>query len=180
MTPDEKMGLEEMRAAAMTRQGDVAEKEDELYETASPKGRFSGKALNSLVDATNRLLPIFGITEAYPKFGGETQTSLPVAFMRLLTMFDKAIEDAVAEGVLPEDANIDLTIITDDAGLQGLAGRIGMASKSPGLKRFLKRKVAARGAEEMGKEGEYSESEKPEEEDDMSESKMNTLFAERM
>jgi hypothetical protein len=179
MTPDEKMGLEEMRAAAMTRQGDVAEKEDELYETAAPKGRFSGKALNSLVDATNRLLPIFGITEAYPKFGGETQTSLPVAFMRLLTMFGKAIEDAIAEGVLPEDANIDLTVVTDDAGLQGLAGRIGMAAKSPGLKRFLKRKVSAGGEEEMGGE-ESPESEMPEEEDDMSESKMNTLFAERM
>jgi hypothetical protein len=179
MNPEQKADIESMRATAMTREGEVEAQEDEMYSSAAPKGRFSGKALNSLVDATNRLLPIFGITEAYPKFGGETQTSLPVAFVRLLTMFDKAIEDAVAEGVLPEDANIDMTIITDDAGLQGLAGRIGMAAKSPGLKRFLKRKVPGPGGEEMGGE-EAPMSEMPEEEDDMSESKMNTLFAGRM
>lgn len=181
MTPDEKMELEKMRAEAMTRQGEVEEKEDEMYAAASPKGRFSGKALNSLVDATNRLLPLFGITDSYPKFGGEMQTTLPPAFVRLLTMFSKAIEDAIAEGILPEDATVDLTVITDDAGLQGLAGRLGMAAKSPGLKRFLKRKVSERGSEEMGKEGEYSESEAPtEEEDMMSEDKTNALFTERM
>lgn len=179
MNPEQKADIESMRATAMTRQGEVEAQEDEMYSSAAPKGRFSGKALNSLVDATNRLLPIFGITEAYPKFGGETQTSLPVAFVRLLTMFDKAIEDAVAEGVLPEDANIDMTIITDDAGLQGLAGRIGMAAKSPGLKRFLKRKVSGQGEEEMGGE-EAPMSEMPEEEDAMSEDSTNTLFAGRM
>lgn len=181
MTPDEKMELDKMRAEAMSRQGDVEEKEDEMYASASPKGRFSGKALNSLVDATNRLLPLFGIEDAYPKFGGEVQTSLPPAFVRLLTMFQKAIGDAVAEGILPEDASVDLTIVTDDSGLQGLAGRLGMAAKSPGLKRFLKRKVMGRGSEEMGAEGEYAESEATtEEEDMMSEDKTNALFTERM
>jgi hypothetical protein len=175
MTPDEKMNLEKMRAEAMTRQGEVEEKEDEMYASASPKGRFSGKALNGLVDATNRLLPLFGMEDAYPKFGGEMQTTLPPAFMRVLSMFQKAISDAVAEGILPEDASIDLTIITDDTGLQGLAGRLGMAAKSPGLKRFLKKAVMEAGASEMG------EAEEPtEEEDMMSEDKTDTLFTERM
>lgn len=176
MTPDEKMELEKMRAEAMTRQGEVEEKEDEMYASASPKGRFSGKALNSLVDATNRLLPLFGIEDAYPKFGGEMQTSLPPAFVRLLTMFSKAIDDAVAEGILPEDATIDLTVITDDSGLQGLAGRLGMAAKSPGLKRFLKRKVSEPTAEAEPMMGD----EPTEEEDMMSEDKTNALFTERM
>jgi len=103
------------------------------------------------------------------------QTTLPPAFMRVLSMFQKAISDAVAEGILPEDASIDLTIITDDSGLQGLAGRLGMAAKSPGLKRFLKKAVMEAGASEMG------EAEEPtEEEDMMSEDKTDTLFTERM
>lgn len=181
MTPDEKMNLEKMRAEAMTREGETEEMEDEVYASSAPKGRFSGKALNSLVDATNRLLPLFGVTDAYPKFGGEVQTTLPPAFMRVLTMFQKAIGDAVAEGVLPEDASVDLTIITDDAGLQGLAGRLGMAAKSPGLKRFLKKAVMEAGKGEM-KEGEYAEAPESEmeSEDMMSEDKTNSLFTERM
>lgn len=172
MTPDEKMNLEKMRAEAMAREGETEEMEDEVYASSAPKGRFSGKALNSLVDATNRLLPLFGVTDAYPKFGGEMQTTLPPAFMRVLTMFQKAISDAVAEGILPEDASIDLTIVTDDSGLQGLAGRLGMAAKSPGLKRFLK-KATAEAEPMMGDEP-------TEEEDMMSEDKTDTLFTERM
>jgi hypothetical protein len=179
MTPDEKMDLEKMRAEAMKREGETEDMEDEVYASSAPKGRFSGKALNALVDATNRLLPLFGVTDAYPKFGGEMQTTLPPAFMRVLSMFQKAIGDAVAEGVLPEDASIDLTIITDDSGLQGLGGRLGMAAKAPGFKRFLKTKVAEAGAEEM-KEGEYGEKPEDESEDMMSEDKTNALFTERM
>lgn len=174
MTPDQKKQLEDVRAEAIARQGEVEEKEDELYMAASPKGRFSAKALNSLVEATNRLLPLFGMADEYPKFGAEMQTSLPPAFVRVLTMIGKAIDDAIAEGVLPEDTKVDLTVITDDAGLQGLAGRIGMAAKSPGLKRFLKRKVAEGMTEEMPAEDEGTG------EEAMSEDKMNNLFAERM
>jgi hypothetical protein len=63
-------------------------------------------------------------------------------------MFSKAIGDAINEGILPEDATIDLKVITDDSGLQGLAGRIGMAAKSPQFKRFLLRKTSEEGTEE--------------------------------
>lgn len=143
MTPDEKMELEKMRAQAMARQGEVEESEDEFYAGSSPKGKFSGKALNSLVDAVNRLLPLFGIEEKYERFGGGTVTSLPPEFVRLLTMFSRAIADAVDAGILPEDAVVDMKIIVDDNGLQGLAGRLGMATKSPGFKRFLLRKTTA-------------------------------------
>lgn len=160
MLPDEKAELEKMRAQAMTRQGEVEESEDEMYASASPKGKFSSKAANGLVDATNRLLPLFGITDKYDRFGGGTMTSLPPEFMRILTMFSKAISDAVAEGILPEDATVDLTVITDDAGLQSLGGRLIMAAKSPSFKRFLMKKTTSEmpkedegtGEEEMSKE----------------------------
>lgn len=174
MTPDEKMELEKMRAEAMTRQGEVEAAEDETYAAASPKGKFSGKAANSLVEATNRLLPLFGIDEKYERFGGGTMSSLPPAFMRILTMFSKAIGDAIAEGALPEDAMIDLTVITDDSGLQGLAGRIGMAAKSPQFKRFLTKKTTS----EMPEEDEGGEEEEVSEE--MGSEDMDKLMAERM
>jgi hypothetical protein len=174
MTPDEKMNLEKMRAESMTREGETEDMEDEVYASSAPKGRFSSKALNGLVDATNRLLPLFGVTDAYPKFSGEVQTTLPPAFMRVLSMFQKAVDDGIAEGALPEDASIDLTIITDDTGLQGLAGRIGMAAKAPGFKRFLKTKTSEAETAPMG------EDEPTAEEDMMSEDKTNDLFTQRM
>jgi hypothetical protein len=74
--------------------------------------------------------------------------------------------------VLPEDAKIDLTVITDDNGLQGLAGRIGMAAKSGTFKRFLTKKV---------KESAPAEEESMEEEAPMdSAESTDTLFAGRM
>lgn len=175
MTPEEKADIEKMRAEAMMRQGDIEESEDELYSAQSPKGRFTAKGANALVDATNRLLPLFGVTDKYDRFSGN-MSELPTDFVRLLSMFKAAIDDAIAEGILPEDASIDLTIITDDSGLQGLAGRISMASKSGAFKRFLGKKTMKRGGEEMAEEGEYSESEgaeKPMSEDELFMSRMS-------
>lgn len=170
MTPDEKMDIEKMRADAMSRQGEVEDSEDEMYASSAPKGKFSGKAANSLVEATNRLLPLFGITDKYDRFGGESMTTLPPAFMRILTMFGKAIDDAVSDGVLSEDATIDLTVITDDSGLQGLAGRIGMAAKSPQFKRFLLRKTSESAPEE----------EEEDQSEEMGSDDTDKLFTERM
>jgi len=140
MTPFEKEDLDNMKAKVLQREGEVEEKEDEIYAEAAPKGDFKTKALNSLVMATNKLLPLFGINEEYDKFTTDAK-ELPPEFVRLLTMFAKAIDDAVAEGVLPEDAVIDMSIVTDDSGLLSLAGRIGMAASSKELKRFLSRKI---------------------------------------
>ena len=173
MTPDEKMEIEKMRAEAMTRQGEVEESEDELYAASSPKGKFSGKALNSLVDATNRLIPLFGIEDKYDRFGSATITSLPPEFMRLLTMFSKAMSDAIEEGILPEDAMIDMKVVTDDNGLQALAGRIGMAAKSPGFKRFLLRKTSESAPEAEGEDEEEMSEE-------MGSDDMDKLMMERM
>ena len=175
MTPDEKMELEKMRAQAMTRQGEVEESEDELYAATAPKGKFTSKAANALVEATNRLLPMFGVEEKYDRFGGSaTMTTLPPEFVRLLTMFSKAIGDAVEMGALPEDAIIDLSIVTDDNGLQSLAGRIGMAAKSREFKRFLSQKT----------EGSEERMAAPEEGEEMSEEMdsedMDKLRMERM
>lgn len=156
MTPDEKAELEKLRAESIARQGEVDEMEDELYSASAPKGRFTSKAANALVDAANRLLPLFGISDKYEKMSGD-MTTLPPAFVRMLMMFKAAIDDAVAEGALPEDAVIDLKMVTDDTGLQSLAGRIGMAAKSPAFKRFLSKKTTEERAPMSGEPEEDSE-----------------------
>lgn len=138
-SPEEQVKLDEMRNKVMQRQGDVETGEDDIYAAASPKGEFRKKALNSLVDATNKLLPLFGITEMYDKFSGDL-TELPVEFTRLLTMFSSMINDAIGDDILTEDTAIDLSSITNDSGLLATAGRIGMAAKNTKLKKWLKRK----------------------------------------
>jgi hypothetical protein len=172
MTPDEKMEIEKMRAEAMNRQGDIEESEDEIYSAQSPKGRFTSKGANALVEATNRLLPMFGVGDKYDRFSGN-MTELPTDFVRLLSMFKAAMDDAIAEGILPEDASIDLTIVTDDSGLQALAGRIGMAAKSAAFKRFLAKKTMKMSAEDEGT-GEEEMSE------EMDSEGMDKLMMERM
>ena len=177
MLPEQKADLESMRASVMQRQGDVEEQEDELYSAAAPKGKFTGKAANALVDATNKLLPLFGVTDLYDKFTEPTLTTLPPAFARLLTMFSKAFDTAIEDGTLPEDAKIDLSVVTDDTGLQGLAGRIGMAAKSAPFKKFLMKKVKepATPTESESPGEHYAESPS-----DESAESTDTLFAGRM
>lgn len=138
-SPEEQVKLDEMRNKVMERQGDVETSEDGVYAEASPKGEFHKKALNSLVAATNQLLPLFGITEKYDSFEGDL-TELPVDFTRLLTMFGAMINDAIGDDILTEDTAIDLSSITNDSGLLATAGRIGIAAKNTKLKKWLKRK----------------------------------------
>lgn len=164
MSPEEKANLESMRSAAMTRQGDYDEQEDEAYAAAAPKGSFSGKAANALVVITNKLLPLFGVKDLYDKFTEPKMTTLPPDFMRILTMFGKAFDDAIEAGALPEDAKIDLAAVTDDNGLQTLAGRLGMAVASGAFKRFLSKKAP--------------ESEHPSEEESVGEAASETPSAE--
>jgi hypothetical protein len=184
MTPEEKKKLDDLRATAIARQGDIEAKEDEMYSGASPKGKFSGKALNALVDATNRLLPLFGIKDSYDRFGPGPQTTLPPEFVRILTMFAKAIDDAVDAGVLPEGTEVDLGLITDDSGLQSLAGRVGLASKSSQFKRFLMRKVEnavpENPEEDTSYESKGTEGTEAGNAEEMSESGTDKLFKNRM
>lgn len=174
------MNLDKMAQDVQKRQGEVEDREDEMYGNAV-KGKFSSKGLNSLVQATNRLLPLFGIKDAYPTFSGSA-TSLPPDFVRILTMFSKAISDAISGGLLPEDSAIDLSIVTDDSGLQSLGGRIGMASKSPSFKRFLMKKTES--AESPTEDTSYERGMRPGSEahkaEEMSEEGTDKLFKSRM
>lgn len=116
---------------------DVEMADEEMVSSMAPTGQFTAKGLNGLVAATNAALPLFEQTPDYPKFS-ENLTKLPTDFVRVLMMFQSAVEDAIAQDVLPEDMAFDLSTVKDDSALLSIAGKLSMLSKSKDFKKFLK------------------------------------------
>jgi hypothetical protein len=112
------------------------EMEDEdMYAQMAPRGTFTSRGLDPVVRNTNKLLPLFGQDPSYPKIG-DTDV-LPSDFVRVLSMFASAVDDAIEAGVLNPEMRIDMEGIMDDAGLMSLSGKIEMLAKDREFKRFL-------------------------------------------
>ena len=139
------------------------EMEDEdMYAQMAPRGTFTSRGLDPLVKNTNKLLPLFGQDPSYPKIG-DTDV-LPSDFVRVLSMFISAVDDAVEEGVLNPEMRIDLEAVRDDAGLMSLSGKLDMLAKDKDFKRFLQEEKQ----EEEPMEEDMAEMEmSPEMEDDL-------------
>ena len=146
MTPMEQADLDAMKEKVMEREGEMNATEDNLYAASSPVAvdMFHKKALNALVKATNKLLPLFGVSQAYAALPEDIKT-LPTDFVRILSMFSSAISDAIAADTIEPDMAFSLEDITDDTGLVQAAGKIGAVSGERAFKAFLKapRKEAA-------------------------------------
>jgi len=139
------------------------EMEDEdMYVQMAPRGTFTSRGLDPLVRNTNKLLPLFGQEPNYPKIGDVDV--LPTDFVRVLSMFVAAVDDAIEEGVLNPEMKIDLEGVRDDAGLMSLSGKIEMLAKDREFKRFLQEDKAE---EEAPMEEEAEVEMSPEEEDAM-------------
>jgi len=116
----------------------VAEQDEEIaFSEMAPRGRFSAKALNNLVKATNRLLPKFGQTPDYPMFN-ENLTELPTDFVRVLAMFQGATDDAVSQGIVDDEFAFEFEDITSDGNLMILAGKINKLATDKQYDRYLK------------------------------------------
>ena len=109
--------------------------DEDMYAQMAPRGTFTSRGLDPLVRNTNKLLPLFGQDPSYPKIG-DTDV-LPTDFVRVLSMFASAVDDAVEAGVLNPEMRIDMEGIMDDAGLMSLSGKIEMLAKDREFKRFL-------------------------------------------
>lgn len=107
---------------------EITSLEDEPYGSAM-QGKFTVSALNQLVDALNRVLPLFD-TPAYATFT-EVPDPLPAEFARLLTMVLTAASDS---GLLP---STDLASIKSDRDLTMLAGKIRSLEGNRDFKEFL-------------------------------------------
>lgn len=149
---------------------DLEEKDEALYDKMAPTGDFSKKSLNNLVSATNRLLPAFGQSPDYPTFA-EDLTKLPTDFVRVLSMFADAVDDAIESEVVGSDMALSLDAITDDLSLTAAASKIDALSRNKEFKKFLKEPYA---------KSEAKEGPEMEEDKGMSESEMDGLFMEKM
>ncbi len=163
---------EEEPYAPQVQEAEMAD--DEMFSEIAPKGRFSSKALNSLVKSTNKLLPAFDQEPSYPEFDPGKYEVFPTDFTRILSMFTGASRDAAAENSIPSDLVVSLDGVTDDPAVNLLAGKIGALSKSREFKKFLDEEIEEESAEPIGDEPEGSEGA------DLSDEGIDDLFASRM
>lgn len=148
--------------------GMAEEADAEMFEAMAPRGNFTSRGLDPLVRSTNRMLPLFDQSGDYPNV--EDTEVLPTDFVRILAMFQAAVEDAISEDVLREEMRIDLDGVIDDTGLMTIAGKLDMLSKDREFKKFLKEPMEE---EAMEEEGEM-------EEEAMTDDEMDSLMMERM
>lgn len=151
---------DEMRQVA----DEVDMKTDDAYASTSPVGEFHMSALNSMVQALNRVVPLFGVPEIQPFT--EDATSFPPEIMRALTMVKNAAEDSGAQ-------EFDLVRVKQDRDLLLLAGKLTALAKDRAFKDFLVAPARPKAAptEQVGKS---ASTEAP-----PSDADMNELFASR-
>jgi len=149
-----------------------AEQDDEsMFGQMAPRGRFTAKALNNLVKATNRLLPLFDQTPDYPTFESNI-TEFPTDFVRVLAMFEGAVSGAIEEDIIDEEMDFDMGDITGDENVNMLAGKINRLVNDRSFKKYLKGM--------SDDKGEATEGEEPDTDEDMEDMDVDALFMERM
>ena len=115
------------------------------------------------------VLPLFGQSADYPEV--EDTEVLPTDFVRILAMFQQAVEEAIEEDAIRDEMRIDLDDVRDDTALMTIAGKLEMLAKDKEFKRFLQEEVDGEEEGEMDREPEM-ETMSPEEEDAMMMSRM--------
>ncbi len=143
---------------------DAEQADEEAFEAAAPRGKFTERGLKPLVAATNRLLRLFGQDPSYPEVSATSV--LPADFTRVLSMFEAAIDEAVKLEVLDGEMEIDLSSLRDDTGLLALAGKLGKVTADKEFKKFLKEPMPEGEAEEVEEEPEAAPVERSEQEED--------------
>ncbi len=155
----------------------AAEQDDEMaFEEMAPTGNFSAKSLNKLVKEANRLLPLFDQTPNYPQFTNNEQR-LPTDFVRVLAMFEGAIQDAIDKDMLDEEMGFEISEITNDPMLNMVAGKISSVAGSKDFRRYLKEMP-----DEMGEEMKSDNDEMmvEEESEEPNTRNVDALFLERL
>ena len=123
---------------------DTASMSDQMtedgYAQAAPSGKYSIRALNTLVDSLNRVLPLFSVP-LYEKFT-EVPESLPGEFVKLLSMVADAAEES-------ESDTFEVSGLTSDSLLMLASGVLRGLEQDKDFKRFLAQPEAKGEAKEM-------------------------------
>jgi len=149
MTPEET----QLRGLA----DEAVAKEEQLLSAAAPKGKFTEKSVNALVNVINKVMSLFGTVPTLPKIKGDV-TSLDADTMARLFALDKAIKqyDDVGEYEMP-----DPTKISDDNGVIQIIVVLDKLHKDKGFKKFLKSAPPEMEGEEAEMEEPTSEGKSP-------------------
>lgn len=102
---------------------------NDYFAVGAPKGKFTARAMNGLVDAYNKALVAMGQVGDYPKFTADV-TVFPADFVRGLSMLADAAQQAGVQ------ANIELGNVTEDRDVLLLAGAVEKLAKD---KTFIKK-----------------------------------------
>lgn len=116
---------------------------DEALLVAAPAGDFSAPALNALVEALNEVLPVMGLEDPYPTFEEDVEGTVPVEFVKYLTMVSAAATDAGLDRFA-----VKLEDIGTDTDLMKAAGQLDVLSKNDSFRSFM----ATTGREEAAAE----------------------------
>lgn len=116
---------------------------DEALLAAAPAGDFSAPALNALVEALNEVLPVMGLEDPYPTFEEDIEGTVPVEFVKYLTMVSAAATDAGLDRFA-----VKLEDIGNDTDLMKAAGQLDVLSKNDSFRSFM----ATTGREEAAAE----------------------------
>lgn len=139
----------------MLRQGaeELSNKQDELLEATSPKGKFSAQKVNAFLGALDKVIALFGGEVSPSPRVKDTITSMPKEVMAKLLALTEALSQYDTEGdyVMPEPNEIS----TDDD-LVAVIMILDQLGKDKKFKKFLKKPVEVEiemGGEEEGKGG---------------------------
>ena len=161
------MMKEEMELRGLADQ--AVAKEEALLSAAAPKGKFTEKNVNALINVVNKVMSLFGNVPSLPRIKGDV-TSFDADTMARLMALHKALKqyDDVGEYEMP-----DPTAIKDDNGVIQIIVVLDKLGKDKGFKKFLKSPPPEMESEEVEMEEPTSEGKSPMlSEDQMSEVSM--------
>jgi hypothetical protein len=121
----------------LRRMGEQMEYEmDEMAEMDAPRGDFSERAMNALVDAHNMVLEVMGAPKAdrYPRFEGDVD-EFPGRFVRELAMVKDAADEVGAT------LDMDLSMLEADRDVLLLAGKLEALAKDEQFREAMAREV---------------------------------------
>jgi hypothetical protein len=159
------MAIEEMSEQITELGATMDENKTAEVELLTPSGDYSRRALNTLVDALNELLPMFNLPD-YPEFDEGFVGPLPEEFVTQLTMIEAAAEAAGLDSFPMDEA-------VDDRGLEMIAGRLKVLARDKTFAKFVEEEATAIDLDRM-------EDVEPEPMDDVEEIDVDALFMERV
>ena len=128
------MDPEEEKAMGMAAEADA--EMDDMAGMAAPDGKYSVRSLNVLVDALNKLLPLFDATlPPIPMQSVDVVGKLPVEIIKAITMINQATKDAQIPDLAPS-----IDDMVDDRGIEMVAGKLILLAKNRDFSMFLKMK----------------------------------------